>query len=330
MEVQVDKQVLKEDIQASSIPLVIGSIDQGTSSTRFLAFTVNGRVVASSQIEHKQYYPKTGWHEHDPIEIWTNVVACIDAVAKAIANEGLVLVSPKDERKKGHCTLAAIGITNQRETTVAWNKVTGKPYYNAIVWDDLRTAAIADEIAAGNINRLRAKTGLPLASYFAGTKVRWLLDNVPEIRRDLEAKDSPVAFGTIDTWLLYQLTGTDSKTSGAANCGGIFATDVTNASRWLFMELKSQKWDSALVQTMCGKRNFDLQNSLPSICPSSHIFGVCHPKCGAQALLNVPVASVLGDQQAALFGQTAFAPGEAKNTYGTGLFLMMVRSNDPA
>jgi glycerol kinase len=333
MKINIDDNVLQKDIQGGS-PVVVGAIDQGTSSTRFLVFSKDGRIVASAQVEITQIFPegKSGWHEHNPLEIWESTTACMAAVFKALEEKGLKLCSEKDQKaKKGNCVLAAIGITNQRETTIAWNKITGKPYHNAIVWDDLRTTQFAHELADGNINLLRAKTGLPLASYFAGTKVRWLLDNVSQLQEDLKdpQKQSQVAFGTVDSWLIYQLTGQPSSTAGAANAGGIFATDVTNASRWLFMDLMTQKWDQSLVETICAPHHLPIETALPQICPSSHVFGVCHNECGVDALHQVPVAAVLGDQQAALFGQTAFLPGEAKNTYGTGLFLMMNTGTEP-
>ena len=244
---------------------------------------------------------------------------CIEGVGQALEAKGVYLATEQDR-------LAAVGITNQRETTLAWNKETGVPYYNAVVWDDLRTTRIASDIAKGNKDLLRDKTGLPLASYFAGTKVKWLLDNVPALQKDLidpEKRDN-VAFGTIDSWLSYQLTGTkQTSTEAAANCNGRFVTDVTNASRWLFMDLRSQTWDPDLIDTVCHPHSVPV-TALPEICPSSHSYGVCkYSDCGIAVLDGVPLASILGDQQAALFGQTAFAPGKAKNTYGTGLFLMM-------
>lgn len=198
-----------------------------------------------------------------------------------------------------------------------------RSYCNAIVWDDTRTAGLAHEIANGDINRLRAQTGLPLASYFAGTKVKWLLDNVPTLRQDLAdpAKALQVCFGTVDSWLVFQLTGKPSTHSGALYCQGEHATDVTNASRWLFLDLYTQNWDQALVDTVCHPHHLPVA-ALPTVCPSSHIFGSCSPHLQIPLLQNLPIAAVLGDQQAALFGQTAFRPGQAKNTYGTGMFLM--------
>lgn len=323
IKVEAFDDVLNKDLKESM--LLIGAIDQGTSSTRFLAFSKAGRIAASAQMEHTQLFipGHAGWHEHDPLEIWNNTKACMEAVFKILQDKGF-RISSSNENNPKTVVLAAIGITNQRETTIAWNKVTGKPYYNAVVWDDTRTTPIAFHLAAGNINRLRAKTGLPLASYFAGTKVKWLLDNVEELQKDLAnpmTRDQ-VAFGTVDSWLVFQLTGAQASSPDAANVGGIFVTDVTNASRWLFMDLKSQKWDKDLVDTVCEPHDLPIE-TLPMICPSSHVFGTCHEKCGVDVLGQVPIAAILGDQQAALFGQTAFLPGEAKNTYGTGLFLMM-------
>lgn len=225
-----------------------------------------------------------------------------------------------------------MGITNQRETTVAWNRVTGVPYYNAIVWDDARTADIANRVAAGDMDRLRDRTGLPVTTYFAGCKVKWLLDHVEALRVDLQERPHEVCLGTIDTWLVYQFTGhkratTDNDNNNIANnnalfCGGAFVTDVTNASRWLFMDLRTLRWNQSLVDAVCAPHRVPL-TALPTICPSSHRFGTCNGAVlGVDLLDGVPIAAVLGDQQAALFGQTAFAAGQAKNTYGTGMFLM--------
>jgi len=306
----------------SSIPL-IGSIDQGTSSTRFLIFTQQGRIAASSQMEHTQFFPSShvGRHEHDPIEIWQNTLQCIDNVVEALQASEFQIDLQKNPLK-------AIGITNQRETTIAWNATTGEPYYNAIVWDDLRTTDIATSIANGNQDLLREKTGLPVASYFAGTKVRWMIDNIPQLQDDMmdPQKNEQVRFGTVDTWLVYQLTGTPSSSliEGAANVGGAFMTDVTNASRWLFMDLKTLEWDEGLIEQVCEGSKVSLPiSALPDIKSSSEVYGHCAKEFGVAALEGTPIAAILGDQQAALFGQGAFSPGEAKNTYGTGLFLMM-------
>jgi glycerol kinase len=313
IKVVVDNAIVKDAID-KNLDLV-GAIDQGTSSSRFVVFTKLGRIAASAQLEHTQIFHDVGWHEHDPIEIWKSVVACIDAVARALKNNGINL-----EKRR----LKAVGITNQRETTIAWNAETGAPYYNAIVWDCLRTGDIAAEIADGDVNRFRDKTGLPLASYFAGTKVKWLLANVAALEADLNDPHARehVRFGTVDTWLLYQLTGTSSEAKGAANSGGIFVTDVTNASRWLFLNLHTGFWDDELVKEICAPHSLPM-SALPEIRSSSEVYAVCTTSCGVDTLNKVPIASILGDQQAALFGQCAFLPGEAKNTYGTGLFLMM-------
>jgi len=315
-------------IEAGPSSPLIGSIDQGTSSTRFLVFTNLGQIAASSQMEHTQIFPEdhVGRHEHDPLEIWNNTLTCIQNVVQALKESEFNI----DLKTR---PLKAIGITNQRETTIAWNGNTGKPYYNAIVWDDLRTTAIADQIADGDKDRLREKTGLPLASYFAGTKVRWLIDNVPALREDLldEKLSSQVRFGTIDTWLVYQMTGTEiSNDDGAANVGGLFITDVTNASRWLFMDLHTLQWDEDLVHQMCHGSGITIPlSALPEIKSSSQVYGSCATGFGEVAMEGIPIAGILGDQQAALFGQGAFEPGEAKNTYGTGLFLMMNTGSIP-
>jgi glycerol kinase len=313
---------------------LVGAIDQGTSSTRFLVFSaVTSRIVASAQMEHAQLYPVTGYHEHDPVTLWQNTVACIHAVVQLLLRH-----SNCDWNSD---TLAAIGITNQRETVIAWNRLTGRPYYNAIVWDDARTAEIAETIRTssaastnGSSSRtLTAVTGLPVSSYFAGTKVKWLLDHVEPLRTDVRERPEEVCFGTVDAWLLFQLTGTAPKSeatgrklkgaAGAVNTGGVFKTDVTNASRWLFMDLQTCQWDADCVETVCAPHTLPL-STLPEICPSSHIFGTVHAECGLPvSLQGVPLAAVLGDQQAALFGQAAHSAGHAKNTYGTGLFLMM-------
>mmetsp|Transcript_25545 Transcript_25545/g.36642 ORF Transcript_25545/g.36642 Transcript_25545/m.36642 type:complete len:558 (-) Transcript_25545:1591-3264(-) len=304
---------------------VIGSVDQGTSSTRYIVFNGKGELVASAQMEHTQIYPsgegKVGWHEHDPIEIWRNVCHCINVVHETIAE-----ASPQQE------TIKAIGITNQRETLIAWNAKTGMPYHNAIVWDDLRTTTTAQQIAkeapSGNDkNRLRAKTGLPLASYFSGTKLRWLLENVSQLRKDLQSSTERenVRFGTIDTWLVYNLTGSALAVGHVANIGGIHVTDVSNASRWLLMDLYKCEWDTELIEIVCGSHKNPVVpfSSLPAIKSSSEVYGLCAVGCGIKALEQVPIASILGDQQAALFGQAAFNKGDAKCTYGTGCFLLM-------
>jgi glycerol kinase len=269
----------------------IGAIDQGTTSTRFIVFNKSGRIIATAQEEHKQIYPKPGWVEHSPDEIWRrtrNVIACAMKAKKLTAKD-----------------LAAVGITNQRETTVVWNRKTGKPVYNAIVWQDTRVADDVAELSKkGGQDRFRAKTGLPLATYFSGLKIRWILDNVPGVRRLAEAGE--VIFGNIDTFLIWQLTG--------GTKGGIHVTDVTNASRTQLMNLETLAWDNEILKA------FNIpQAMLPKICSSSEVYG----KVKAGAIAGVPIAGDLGDQQAALVGQTCFRPGEAKNTYGTGCFLLL-------
>ena len=266
------------------------AIDQGTTSTRFMVFDHSGKVVCFDQKEHEQIYPKPGWVEHDPMEIWTRV----DEVVKGGLAKGNI--DPAD--------IAAVGITNQRETTVVWNRNTGKPYYNAIVWQDTRTADICNALAAdGGQDRFRAQVGLPLATYFSGPKVRWILDNVEGVRAAAEAGDA--IFGNIDTWVIWNLTGgTD---------GGVHVTDVSNASRTMLMNLNTLDWDDEILGIMGVPRAM-----LPKIVASSAVYG-----SAKGALAGIPVAGDLGDQQAALFGQTCFSPGEAKNTYGTGCFMLL-------
>ncbi len=264
----------------------IGAIDQGTTSTRFLVFDRAGRIVASAQKEHQQIYPQPGWVEHDPEEIWFRTQAVI---AEAMEQGGL---KPGD--------LAALGITNQRETTVLWNRQTGKPLANALVWQDTRVADYIPEFSReGGPDRFRAKTGLPLATYFSGLKIRWLLDHVPGARRQAEAGE--VLFGNIDTFLLWHLTA-------------LHITDSTNASRTQLMNLQTLDWDPELLSAFAIPRQI-----LPGIRSSSEVYGTAT----LEAVKGVPVAGILGDQQAALVGQTCFQAGEAKNTYGTGCFLLM-------
>lgn len=262
----------------------IGAIDQGTTSSRFIVFDRAGNTIAQAQREHRQIFPQPGWVEHDPIEIRDNVSAVI---AEALQAADL---KPAD--------LAAIGITNQRETTVLWDRKTGEPVHNALVWQDTRVDPMVAAFAQdGGQDRFRAETGLPLASYFSALKLRWLLDNVPGARtRDL-------LFGTIDTWVLWNLTG-------------LHVTDVTNASRTQLMNLATLDWDPSLLSAFGIPRSV-----LPRIASSSEVYGT--------ALGGVPVAGILGDQQAALMGQACFEPGEAKNTYGTGCFLLMNTGTEP-
>jgi glycerol kinase len=269
----------------------IGAIDQGTTSTRFIVFDRSGRVVSIAQREHEQIYPKPGCVEHDPEEIWQRTRE--------------VLAEAMQKRSLAGSDIAAIGITNQRETTVLWNRKTGKPVSNALVWQDTR---IADDVAefakSGGQNRFRAKTGLPLSTYFSGLKIRWMLKNVPRARELASAGD--VLFGNIDTFLVWHLTGGPN--------GGIHVTDVTNASRTQLMNLDTLSWDQEILDAFGVP-----QAMLPQIRSSSEIYGVV--KDGP--LRDVAVAGILGDQQAALVGQTCFDSGGAKNTYGTGCFLLM-------
>ncbi len=269
----------------------VGAIDQGTTSTRFIVFGHGGEIVAVDQQEHAQIMPQPGWVEHDATEIWTNTQAVI---AGALAKAGLAASD-----------LAAVGITNQRETTLLWDKASGQPVHNALVWMDTRTAdLVAAHTASGGQDQLRGKTGLPLATYFSGLKLRWLLDNVPGAQARAEAGE--LMFGTIDTWLAWQLTG-------------LHITDVTNASRTQLMDLETLAWDEEILTL------FNIPRAcLPDIRSSSEVYG----RCGG-VLEGVPLAGILGDQQAALFGQACLAPGEAKNTYGTGCFMLMNTGERP-
>jgi glycerol kinase len=275
----------------------IGAIDQGTTSSRFIVFDRHGAIVSVAQREHEQIYPKPGWVEHDAAAIWRNTEAVI---GEALARGGI---------KAGE--LAAVGITNQRETTVLWDRNTGAPLHNALVWQDTRTAELVATFARdGGQDRFRARTGLPLATYFSGLKLKWLLDNVPGAREKAAAGDA--LFGTIDTWVLWNLTG------GVA--GGVHLTDVTNASRTQLVDLQTLDWDDELLAEFGVP-----QALLPRIAPSSASYGAAQ----IPALRGVPIAGILGDQQAALVGQTCFEPGEAKNTYGTGCFMLMNTGTRP-
>jgi len=263
----------------------VGAIDQGTTSTRFIVFDRAGTTVAQAQKEHAQIFPRPGWVEHDPHEIWLNTR---HVIAEALAKAGL---APAD--------LVAVGITNQRETTVLWDRATGVPLHNALVWQDTRVDGLVAEFARdGGQDRFRPQTGLPLASYFSGLKLRWLLDNVPGARARAEAGE--LAFGTIDSWLAWHLVGEH-------------VTDVTNASRTQLMNLATLDWDEVLLAAFGIPRAV-----LPRIVASSGVIAT-----GEDALPGVPLAGMLGDQHAALVGQACFRPGEAKNTYGTGCFLLM-------
>jgi glycerol kinase len=268
------------------------AIDQGTTSTRCMVFDHGGQVVSVAQKEHEQIYPKPGWVEHDVTEIWARTQEVVDeAVDAAGAGEG---------------DIAAVGITNQRETTVVWDRNTGEPIHNALVWQDTRTDKLVDEFSRdGGQARFQEKVGLPLATYFSGPKIRWLLDNVDGARDRAEAGD--LLFGNMDTWILWNLTGgTD---------GGLHITDPTNASRTMLMNLDGLSWNEEIAGIMGVPTSM-----LPEIKASSEVYG--EVSSGGK-LQGVPIAGDLGDQQAATFGQTCFSPGEAKNTYGTGNFLLL-------
>lgn len=259
-----------------------------------MIFNHGGEVISVDQEEHEQIYPKPGWVEHDPLEIWEKTRTVMkNALQKANAKEA---------------DIVAVGVTNQRETTVVWDKKTGKPYYNAIVWQDTRTDKICNELAKdGGQDRFRPKTGLPLATYFSGPKVKWILENVNGVRQAAEKGDA--IFGNIDTWVIWNLTGGIN--------GGAHVTDVTNASRTLLMDLKTLQWDDEILKIMGIPRQM-----LPEIRPSSD------PKLWGYTMGKVPVCGDLGDQQAAVVGQTCFSVGEAKNTYGTGCFVLLNTGTD--
>ena len=267
------------------------AIDQGTTSSRSIIFDKAGSIVSTGQKEHEQIFPKAGWVEHNPKEIWDNTR---EVIGQALSKANLT-----------RHDIEAIGITNQRETAVVWDKNTGEPVYNAIVWQDTRTQPIVDRLAAdGGIERFKAKVGLPLATYFSGTKIVWILENIEGAREKAEAGN--LLFGTTDSWVLWNLTGGVD--------GGVHVTDVTNASRTMFMDLETLQWDDEILAA------FDVPKSmLPEIKSSSEVYGTAHT---SSLLREVPVAGILGDQQAATFGQAAFDQGEAKNTYGTGNFLI--------
>jgi len=275
----------------------IGALDQGTTSSRFIVFDRSGRIISSAQKEHEQIYPQPGWVEHDPEEIWRRTN---DVIQEAMAVRRL---RPED--------LAAIGITNQRETTVVWHSKSGKPVCNAIVWQDTRVAPVVTEFAAhGGQDRYRTRTGLPLSTYFSGLKLRWILENTAGTRALAEAGD--LLFGNIDTFLIWHLTGGPR--------GGVHVTDVTNASRTQLMNLNTLEWDREILQDF----GIPIQ-MLPKIASSSEVYGTAQ----LPAIAGVAIAGDLGDQQAALVGQACFQPGEAKNTYGTGCFMLMNTGEQP-
>lgn len=275
----------------------IAAIDQGTTSTRCIIFDKQGNIVSIGQKEHEQIYPKPGWVEHNPEEIWKNTLEVI-ARARIEGNIGL------DD-------IAAAGITNQRETTVVWNRKTGKPYYNALVWQDTRTGELVNQYKQTDQDDwFRDTTGLPLATYFSGLKLRWLLDNVHGLRED--AEKGLALFGNMDTFLIWHLTG-------GVN-GGLHITDVTNASRTQLMNIFTVQWEDEVLRRLNIPKNM-----LPEIVPSSRVYGVIT----AEPLRGIPLAGDLGDQQAALLGQVCLSPGEAKNTYGTGCFMLMNTGDKP-
>jgi len=323
------------------MPKYVAAIDQGTTSTRCMIFDHSGVVVSAAQKEHRQIYPQPGWVEHDPLEIWQRTQ---EVIAEALSSMPSTVHRPPSTVHRpsstvhrppstvhrppstvhGPSSIVCIGITNQRETTVVWEKSTGKPVYNAIVWQDTRTDVICNELAkVGGQDRLRAKTGLPLATYFSGPKIEWILENVRGARR--RAEKGELLFGNIDTWLIWNLTG------------GVHITDVSNASRTLLMNLDTLDWDDEILSLLGIPRAM-----LPKICSSSEIYGtvgatftpmlgalVAQGRRQASPLQGVPVSGDLGDQQAALFGQTCFTPGEAKNTYGTGCFMLLNTGGKP-
>ncbi|MCJ1708190.1 glycerol kinase GlpK [Microbacterium sp. VKM Ac-2923] len=266
------------------------AIDQGTTSTRAMIFDKSGSVVSVGQKEHEQIFPRAGWVEHDPLEIWRNTQEVI----------GLALSRADITRHD----IAAVGITNQRETAVVWDKNTGKPVYNAIVWQDTRTQSIVDRLADGDPERYKSIVGLPLATYFSGTKIVWILENVDGAREKADSGD--LVFGTTDSWVLWNLTGGID--------GGVHATDVTNASRTLFMDLETLAWRDDILADFGVPRSM-----MPEIRSSSEVYGAVE---SSSLLRETPIAGILGDQQAATFGQAAYDPGESKNTYGTGNFLI--------
>lgn len=279
----------------------VGALDQGTTSNRFIIFDRNGKIIGIDQKEHAQIFPRPGWVEHDPAEIWQNTR---DVIRGAL-----------EKTRISGSELAAIGITNQRETTVIWDKHTGLPYTNAIVWQCTRTDKICKELSREQgQDRFRAKTGLPLATYFSGPKIKWILDNVPQAESG--AAKGTALFGTMETWLIWWLTGGPQ--------GGAHVTDVTNASRTILMDLESLEWDPDILQVLQIPRQI-----LPRIVPSSdsETWGVTLPDGPFKAA--IPVCGALGDQQAALVGQACFEKGEAKNTYGTGCFLLLNTGTDP-
>ncbi|MDO5728814.1 MAG: glycerol kinase GlpK [Actinomycetaceae bacterium] len=274
------------------------AIDQGTTSSRAIVFDHGGKIVSVGQLEHEQIFPKAGWVEHNPMEIWDNIR---EAVAQALS---------KAQINRHH--LAAVGITNQRETTVVWDKTTGEPVYNAIVWQDTRTSDIVRELAGDEGNdKYKERCGLPLATYFSGPKVKWILDNVEGAREKAERGD--LLFGNTDTWTLWNMTGGVD--------GGVHITDVTNASRTMLMDVKTLKWR----EDVCADMGIPM-SMLPEIRSSSEVYGYGRKQ---GLLIDTPISGILGDQQAATFGQACFEVGMAKNTYGTGCFMLINTGEEP-
>ena len=273
----------------------VAAIDQGTTSTRCMLFDHAGKTAGSHHLEHRQIYPQPGWVEHDALEIWTNT--------QKVATQAL------SQANASAMDIAAVGIANQRETTLVWNRGTGQPYHNALVWQDTRTDRICNELARqGGQDRFRLRTGLPLATYFSGPKIKWLLDDVEGLRSAAERGE--VLFGTLDTWLAWNLTG------GAD--GGVHVTDVTNASRTMLMNLEGASWDEDLLEAMTIPKSI-----LPEIRPSSDPRIYARTRSDGPFGGTIPVCGILGDQHAAMVGQACLSPGEAKNTYGTGCFMML-------
>jgi glycerol kinase len=272
----------------------VGALDQGTTSTRFMVFDKGGNEIARHQLEHQQILPQPGWVEHDPLEI---AARSDEVIARAMRNANITSAD-----------LAAIGVTNQRETTIVWNPKTGQPWYNAIVWQDTRTDRIVNALSPAQGQTIRARTGLPPATYFSGAKIQWILDNVPGVRE--AAARGEAVFGNPDTWVIWHLTG--------GRDGGVHATDVTNASRTMLMDLRTQQWDDELLAIFNIPRAM-----LPAIQSSSDASAFGVTKRNGAVGGEVPIAGDLGDQQAATVGQVCIRPGEAKNTYGTGNFMLL-------
>ncbi|HEX4102064.1 MAG TPA: glycerol kinase GlpK [Pseudonocardiaceae bacterium] len=271
----------------------VAAIDQGTTSTRCMIFDHDGRIVSADQREHRQHYPQAGWVEHDPLEIWANTR---DVAAGALAKANLTAGD-----------IAAVGIANQRETAVVWDRLSGEPVYNAIVWQDTRTARLCADLGGSTgASRYQHRTGLPLSTYFSGPKIRWILDQVDGAQQ--RARNGELCFGTIDTWLLWNMTG------------GLHLTDATNASRTLLMDLDTLGWDEGIADEMGVALSM-----LPQIRSSSEMYGTVRKPA---VLAGVPIAGILGDQQAAMFGQACLSAGDAKNTYGTGNFMLLNTGTD--